>query len=438
MIAVIGGGISGLASGFYLKKNNIPFTLYDTSPTLGGMIQSKDQSGTVYEYGPNSLRDKTGILFNIINELGLQNKLISISEASKTRYLVKNGNLHGLKSNPLSILNSNILSMKGKIELFSEFLKSPKKINNESVGDFFTRRFGKEVADQIVDPVFKGIYAGDIYNLNKEMVLGELADYERKYGSLLKGFIKTSKKRNTSLVFSFKGGLQTLTNAISEAIQSNINYKSVQDIKYTGERVTIFTHSGAKNFQKVISTTPSYVLADLLRTLDPKFSSILNSIAYSPIASLILSYERSSIKIPEDGFGFLIPSNEKKKLLGAIWRSSIFPDLVHPQKYVFNLLIGGAMNMDILKQSKDDITKQAISEFNQILDISSEPSDVDYKLWPKAIPQFTKNYQDILKTIIQFEAKFPNIHIGGNFRWGVSVPDCVKGALDLVSNLKNA
>ena len=72
MIAVIGGGISGLASGFYLRKNNIPFILYDPAPTLGGMIQSKQHQGSIHEYGPNSLRDKTGILLEIINELGLQ------------------------------------------------------------------------------------------------------------------------------------------------------------------------------------------------------------------------------------------------------------------------------------------------------------------------------------------------------------------------------
>ena len=92
--------------------------------------------------------------------------------------------------------------------------------------------------------------------------------------------------------------------------------------------------------------------------------------------------------------------------------------------------------MDILSESKNTITKQAISEFNQILDISTKPLYIDYKLWPKAIPLFSKNYQSILKSIIQFEDKFPNIHIGGNYRWGVSVPDCVKGALDLISHLK--
>ncbi len=436
MIAVIGGGISGLASGFYLRKNNIPFILYDPAPTLGGMIKSKQHQGSIHEYGPNSLRDKTGILLEIINELGLQSKLISISEASKTRYLVKNSQLHGLKSSPLSILKTNILSTNGKLKLCGELFKTPKKVKNESVGDFFTRRFGKEVTDQIVDPVFTGIYAGDIYNLSKESVLGEIADYEHKYGSLLKGFIKTLKQRNTPLVFSFRDGLQTLTNALTEAIQPNVIHESVQDITYTDDGVTIFTNSGSKTVQKVISTIPSYNLAELLRSLDPQFSSILSSIIYSPIASLILGYERSNISIPEDGFGFLIPSNEKKKLLGAIWRSSIFPDLVHPQKYVFNLMIGGAKNMDILSESKNTITKQAISEFNQILGISTKPLYIDYKLWPKAIPLFSKNYQSILKSIIQFEDKFPNIHIGGNYRWGVSVPDCVKGALDLISHLK--
>jgi len=139
--------------------------------------------------------------------------------------------------------------------------------------------------------------------------------------------------------------------------------------------------------------------------------------------------------IPEDGFGFLIPSNEERKLLGAIWRTSIFPELVHPEKYVFNLMVGGAKNLSILDQSESDIEQEALHDFKEILGITEEPSNIEFKLWDKGIPQFNLNHREVLNSIDQFEKEYPGILIGGNFRWGVSVPDCISGAKKLVESL---
>lgn len=435
MVAVIGGGISGLATAYYLKKRQVPFTLYEASPTLGGIIQSREQDGSVFEFGPNSLRDKTGILLDIVKDLSLEDKLITISEASKTRYIVKDGRLNALKGSPFSILSTKLLTPKGKLSLFGEIFKSPKKVENESVGQFLERRFGKEVTNQLADPVFTGIYAGDIYNLNKKLVLGEFAEYEHKYGSLIRGFIKSAKKLNTPKVFSFKGGLTTLVQAISDAVQENIKYESVENIRFEEGKVQLYTKSGSNTFTHVISTTPSYRLAPLIKGLDSNFSIGLEEIEYSPIAAIILSYKRSALNIPEDGFGFLIPSNEKRKLLGAIWRTSIFPELVHPEKYVFNLMIGGAKNVNILDQSESEVIEEALFDFNEILGISKEPLNIEFKLWNKGIPQYSINHHKILNNIDRFEQMYPNISIGGNFRWGVSVPDCISGAKKLVESL---
>lgn len=432
MVAVIGGGISGLATAYYLKKKNIPFTLYEANSKLGGIIQSKHHAGNTYEYGPNSLRDKSGALLELVKELELEDALISISEASKTRYLVKHGKLYGLNGSPLAIFKSNLLSWRGKCALVGEILKSPQNIENESVGEFFERRFGKEITQQLADPVFTGIYAGDIYDLNKEAVLGEIAEYEHTYGSLIKGLIKTSKQRKTPLVFSFDGGLQTLTNAISDTIQPHIKHERVENITYTSNGIAVHTNKASNSVDRIISTVPAYALAYQVRTMDSVFSQKLNTIPYSPIASIIVRYERSSISIPEDGFGFLIPSNEKMKLLGAIWRSSIFPKLVDQNNYVFNLMVGGAKNTEIIKNDPETIIRDALSEFNEILGITKPPLDIDYKLWEKGIPQFQKNYLNLINKIELFESKFPKIQIGGNFRWGVSVPDCIKGAKKLV------
>src|SRR6056297_810860 len=190
-VLVLGGGISGLATSWFLHKAGVPFTLIEKDSKAGGVISSSNIEGTIVDYGPNSLRDKDGELRALANEVGLEDDLIRISEAFKTRYIVRDRELQELAPSPKTLFTTKVLSTKGKLRVLAEPFISSGTAEDESVGAFLERRIGKEAVDYLVDPVFSGIYAGDIYRISKKEILPGLAENEQMFGSLVMGTLRS-------------------------------------------------------------------------------------------------------------------------------------------------------------------------------------------------------------------------------------------------------
>jgi len=434
-VIIIGGGISGLSAGYFLKKRNIPFLLLEAEDRCGGVIKSEETEHGVCDFGPNSLRDRSGIIPEICSELGFEGDRISISEAFKTRYIVRNKKLNGLKPGLASLFSTDIISAAGKLRILAEpFIPAGGK-NHESVGDFLKRRVGSEAVDYLADPVFAGIYAGDVYALDKKAVLKNIAGYEIEYGSLFKGIIKNRKKGSKSEVFSFRRGIQQFVRELSDNLGEHIRHEQVLSISGTKNSYTLKTESSHYHAHQVISTVPAYTLGTLITELDMETTKTLQQIEYPPLLTACVVFNSSEVQTPEDGFGFLVPSTEQMLLLGAIWKSAIFPALSADSKSMFNLMIGGARNPDIREHEIGQITGQALNEFKLLMGIQAEPVSVKTHLWKRAIPQFHVGYQQTLRKLEEFEKAYPGFHIGGNFRWGISVPDCVQGASVLVSSI---
>ncbi|MDZ7808184.1 MAG: protoporphyrinogen oxidase [Gracilimonas sp.] len=205
-VLVLGGGISGLSTAWFLYKAGIPFTLFEKEKKSGGVISSSEIDGTVVDFGPNSLRDRDGALRALAEEIGLKDDIIEISEAFKTRYIVRDRELQELVPSPKTLFTTKVLSAKGKWRVFAEPFISKGPDEDESVGDFLERRIGKEAVDYLVDPVFSGIYAGDIYSISKKEILPKLAENEQKFGSLVMGTLRSKKKKSNvrPVVLSFK------------------------------------------------------------------------------------------------------------------------------------------------------------------------------------------------------------------------------------------
>jgi len=434
-VIIIGGGISGLSAGYFLKKRNIPFLLLEAEDHCGGVIKSEETDHGVCDFGPNSLRDRSGIISEICNELGFEGHRISISEAFKTRYIVRDNQLCTLRPGPASLVSTDIISAAGKLRILAEPFIPAGGENNESVGDFLKRRIGGEAVNFLADPVFAGIYAGDVYALDKTTVLKDIADYEIEYGSLFKGIIKNRKKGGKSEVFSFRYGIQQFTNELETKLREHIRHERVLSVSGTENDYAIQTEISHYHSHKIISAVPAYTLGALITELDMETSKTLQQIKYPPLLTVCPVFDSAEVQTPEDGFGFLVPSNQQMLLLGAIWKSAIFPALSADSKSMFNLMIGGARNPGIKEAETGQLTDQALEEFKQLMDIQAEPVSVKTHLWERSIPQFHVGYQQTLHELEKFEKRFPGFHIGGNFRWGVSVPDCVHGASALVSSI---
>ncbi|MEX2605268.1 MAG: protoporphyrinogen oxidase [Gracilimonas sp.] len=441
-ILILGGGISGLATAWYLHKAGIPFKLFEKKSETGGSISSSVTNQSVMDFGPNSLRDQNGEIRNISDELGIQNDLIQISEAFKTRFIVRYGELQALEPGIGSLISTKILSGKGKLRILAEPFISKGKAEDESVGDFLERRIGKEAVDYLADPIFSGIYAGDIYQMSKYEILGKMAELEQEFGSLFWGMLRTKKEKKPEdavepMVLTFKKGIQQLTNAISDKLSDHIIHEEVTGLQRVVSGFKVETKDGSYDASRVISCIPAYSLPRILKGFGTYISEALNEIDYPPMVSTQLIYNREAISSQKTGFGFLVPRKENIRLLGAIWKTSLFPELSGADKVQFTLMTGGAHDRNVISDSMEKIEQEIISEFSTLMGISEKPGFVKSKLWEKAIPHLTVGYQKVRQSIIQAEEEYPGLFIGGNYRWGISVPDCVQGASKLVQKLKS-
>lgn len=435
-ILILGGGISGLATAYFLKKRNRPFLLFEKSDEVGGVFKSSEYKNHILDFGPNSIRDKNGLIQEIVSDLGLEDEMLEISESFKTRYLLKEGNLKAVSS-PLSLLKSDLISWKGKLKALSEVFKKAENYSEESVGSFFERRFGKEIVDQILDPVLSGIYAGKVSEMSMQQLYPDLINLERDYGSVIKGFIKKSrsKQKTERKVINFKKGISQFTSGLYEFLKDDIIHEEVLSITKKEGKYFIKTSRDEYLSEQIISCLPSYVLAKLVEDWNSELSSTLSKIKYAPLVSTQIAFESTEIKVPKSGFGFLVPSREKISILGAIWKSAIFENHATPNTFLFNILAGGSHYPGIVDKPISLIEEESLRSFSSIMKISAEPKFITSWVWGKAIPQFSVQHPSLIYRISAFEAHNRGFYVGGNFIWGVSIPDCIEKAKAIADEL---
>jgi len=309
------------------------------------------------------------------------------------------------------------------------------------MSDFVRRRLGQEFLDYAIDPFVSGVFAGDPNKLSVKSAFPKLYRLEEVYGGLIKGMIKGAKERKqraeqskqNAKMFSFINGMQSFANAIADTMKENILLNAnVHKIEKHNEQWKIIYSLNNESKEiivnKVVSTIPVYAAEKLFTPLDKEFQNHANEIYYPPVMVLYLGYKKENIKTPLDGFGYLIPSKEQKKYLGAIWSSSIFPNRCKEDKAAFTLFVGGARAPHLFEMGNQMLIDIILSEFHSTMKINSDPILLDYKLWQKAIPQYNIGYIEHENYFDKFEKENSGIILSGNYRGGISVGDCVKNS----------
>ncbi|AFN73848.1 protoporphyrinogen oxidase [Melioribacter roseus P3M-2] len=442
-IVVLGAGISGLSTAYWLVKKGYDVTILETKNEPGGSMISRRLDNFLIDYGPNSGLETTPLIRKLVEEVNLSDKMIYANAAASKRYILKNGELIPLPMSPGSFIRTKLFSSGAKFRLMAEpFVSKSDDGYYQSIAEFVRRRLGNEFLDYAIDPFVSGVFAGDPEKLSVKSAFPKLYRLEEVYGGLIKGMIKGARERKqrneeskqSAKMFSFLEGMQSLPNAIADKLKDNIVF-SAKVLNVTGAndkqwKVTYELNGNRESItaDTVISTLPAYIAAGVFGELDQKLAERLNSIYYPPVMVLYLGYNKKDIKRKLDGFGFLIPSKEKKHFLGAIWSSSIFPGRSPEDMAAFTLFVGGARSPQLFEMEKSDLIKKVLSEFHQIMNIKGEPVLIENKLWQKAIPQYNLGYIEHEKYFEVFEENHRGIYLRGNYRGGISVGDCIKNS----------
>ena len=439
-IAIIGGGISGLVAAFLLKTVGFEVTLFEKSERAGGNIQTAEINGFKIEYAPNSLL-KSPRLVDLIKTLGLENEVLAANVLNKKRYVLQRGKLKSLPMSIAKMAISDYFSWKAKFRLLKEpFIKSKSK-ENESVAEFFERRLGREIVEKAADPFIAGIYAGNPGNLSVRTAFPRLHQLEENYGSLLAGSLRSKAEKvavHFPRTFSFKQGVQTLTDRLSErlgdSIRPNIEVRRIQ--KTLDEKWLIETDADQSVFDAVVISTPAEAAEKLIREIDADLGRQLKNIYYPPIAMVFFGIKRENITQPLDGFGFLVPSTENRKILGTIWNSAVFENRAPDGYHLLTTFVGGARNAELFEKTDEELFEVVFKELQDILGLRDTPDFMHLKRWPKAIPQYLLGYEKVESAIANFERNNKGVYFCSNFYQGISVGDCVKNAYQTAEEIE--
>ena len=452
-IAIIGGGISGLTFAYYLQKAGIAYDLFEAEARAGGNVHSLAQpEGYLLEAGPNSLQ-LSPELEELLSELGLSEQIQDAAPVSQQRYVLRGGRYRQLPGSPPALVKSRFFSLGGKLRILRELLRPARPANpNETVADFFRRRFGAEVLDYAVNPFMAGIYASDPEKLLLHQTFPQLAALEQAHGSVLRGLAKTGRGATRRRIFTLKNGLQTLTDALAARLSNYHAGQAVQRISQgaEGEYKLAFAAGGAAvpgqaskadeirkgkpdSYTHLALALPAYAAAPLLAPLFPAAATALAAVEYPPMSVVFSAYDRAAVGHALNGFGALHPKVENTYAAGSIWTSAIYPNRVPAGQVLFTTFVGGSQYAAQAQHPEVEQLAAVHAELARFYDIGAVPRWQQRYVWPRSIPQFDQHIGPARAAVAALRPR--GLLAVANWQAGVSVPDCVKYARELALGL---
>ena len=462
-ISVLGGGIAGLVAAYNLSLNPAAHvSLYEASSRFGGWIQTRQaENGAKFELGPHSLRcvGNNGIrLLELVDEIALNSQVLSVTKdhaAAKVRYIGLEGKLVALPSSLTTAIKHDKMGAFVKAAVKDLVSKGRYSANDESVHMFFTRRFGREIADLISDPMCRGISASDSRTLGVSAMFPQLVKGEYERRSIIKSmyhnkvnvpeFVGNNNefamkaKLDGWRMLNFKHGMEQLPRAILNILRDSSNvdiYENspVEHISVRNPEVTVTVKDGkARHFDHVVSAIPSFALANALQ--DEEIGKRLSEINFVDVAHVSLEFKDISFDL--EAFGCLIPSYENPAVLGIIFDSVIFPenDTTEYKSNRLSLMIGGEWFEKYFGDPKtcdrDLIRTMALDTIKKYLGITAEPSQCHVDILEKCIPHYTVGHRNRVKHLFRL-IKEENLRLSliGNSYSGAGIPDCIANAID--------
>jgi protoporphyrinogen/coproporphyrinogen III oxidase len=435
-VTVIGGGISGLACAYRLQQLGLPITLLEAEDRVGGMIGTVERDGFFFDSGPQSFQG-TEALLNLVRELGIEEKL-QRADPKAPRFVLLHGHLQEIPMTPKALLTSSILGTGSRLKLISEaFRKTRPPDKDESVASFVRRKFGHEILEYLVSPFVSGVYAGDPEMLSLRAAFPTLDEWEREYGSVLRGAMKSrpAQPKGPPPLCSFERGMATLTQALAKNLGKKVRACArglgIRSPDPAGRaRFDIRIAQGGREeslaSSALVIATPAYTAAALLGPLSSSLAHALSGIAYAPVAVIAAGYYRRQIGNPLDGFGFLVPRREKLRTLGTVWNSSLFPGRARDGMAALSSFAGGATDPEIVAKSEDEIAQLVHDENARVLQITGPPAASSVWRHPRALPQYNLGHGHIIEEIRDGMREIPGLFFSGNYLEGPSLGKCVE------------
>ncbi len=460
-VAVIGGGISGLATAYSIQQKTeeigLPAKVFliEKDTRLGGKIKTDNIDGWICENGPLGYIDNKPEVSALIDRLGMRDDLVVSSDAARKRYVFIDGKLQKLPDSPPAFIKTKLLSWSAKLRIARELWTRPAiSEKDESIADFARRHLGDEATEKLISAMVVGIFAGDASELSLDSSLPVMRALEREGdGSLIKAMIRRQRAKkaaaksggevvasdgprsegmvgSTGKLTTFSGGMNRIIDVLQDRFEGEIKSGvGARALAADGEGYAIELEDGYQlPVDSVIFACPARQAAKILKGFDEKLADLYDEIPYVPVNVVVFGYAKNTIGHDLDGFGFLAPKRENRGILGCLWNTSIFSGQAPAGKAALRVMLGGAIKPETTKLDDERTFKLVQEELRGTMGIVSDPEFTRVFRHERAIPQYTIGHGDRLKSMEAAIAGHPGLFLSGNALRGVSFNDCVINA----------
>jgi len=485
-VAIIGGGIAGLAAAHRLWELNpaAEINLFEASGRLGGVLQTdRTREGWLIERSADMFTTREPWALDLCRRIGIADELIETDRRFRRAYVVRRGRLVPVPEgftlmSPARIwpiITTPILSLRGKLRLAWEYFVAAKKDEaDESLQSFVVRRFGRQAFDRLVQPLIGGIYTADPAKLSVQATLPQFVEMEREFGSLIRGMRASggrgSRRAEASggrgaageaggppeqsgargqepgdsgqgtgarygLFLAPQGGMQRLVEALATRLPPDflrLNAK-VENVRPAGLAepgsgwiLQIRGESFAPRFDALIVATPGPVSSKLLASVDQQLADLISRVEYAGCSVAVLGIRRDQLARPLAGFGFVVPAIERRQIIAGSLASMKFPGRAPEGKLLLRIFVGGALQPELATLPDDRIRRIVLHELSELLGLAGEPEFFEVARWPGMMPQYHVGHLELVRQIEERAATIPNFALAGNAYRGVGIPFCIR------------
>jgi protoporphyrinogen/coproporphyrinogen III oxidase len=451
-VIVVGGGITGLATAYYLQKEArekalpIKIKLIEASDRLGGVISTEKRDGFIIERGPDSIIARKKSALRLIQEVGLQDKIIS-NTAGKS-YIYARGKLHtmpegsfmGIPTKVTPFALSGLFSPLGKLRAAGDFiLPKGEPAADQSLGAFFRRRLGDEIVDNLIDPLLSGIYAGDIDELSLMALFPNFYEIEQQHRSLVIGLNKsmpkppkTAKKAPSKkgMFISLSTGLEELVHQVENRLEAGTVLKgtAVEKVEKTVSGYQLKLSTGAiEQADSVVIATEHFHAKKLLS--DYPFMEPFQQMPSNSVANVAMAFPKSAIENDIDGTGFLVSRNSDFRITACTWTHKKWPGTSPEDMALLRCYVGKPDDQEAVDLSDEEIVDLVLKDLNKTMNITAKPEFHIVTRWRKSMPQYTVGHLGKMEKVKkQLDEELPGVYLAGGSFEGVGIPGCIDQA----------
>jgi oxygen-dependent protoporphyrinogen oxidase len=435
---IVGAGIAGLTAAFDLRARGLTVQVLEAGTRVGGVIATERIGDWVIDAGPDALLVQKPAAVALCRELGIADRLVP-TLTPRTAYVLRDGELYAIPEGSFlgfpitagALARSPLFSLAGKGRMAGEILVPRRTLDeDESIGAFVGRRFGREAVDYLADPLLAGIHAGDVDRLSIRALFPRLVDAERQSGSVIRALRALHVRPSPQGAFvSLPGGLGELIETLSGTLASDTIVTNARVASLSrSDTCSIESTAGRVDARSVILAVPAYVAGAVLRTLDPALAALCEAVPYASTATVAFGYRRDQVSHPLRGTGFVVPRTEGLALLAGTWVSSKWPGRAPDGHVLMRGFLGGGRDPHRLDAGDQELIDVAQKELGELLGISGPPLFTRLYRWARQSPQYEVGHLQRVAEIERRLTALPEIFVTGSGFRAIGIPDCISDA----------